>query len=73
MHHTYDMNIKLGCENTEVLAVTYYNLTIDGERYTWIEYVNEHNNLVDSILRTEAGETIVDAALIEAVEGFLWG
>jgi len=48
-----------------------YNLEVDGQFITYIEYLNDKSKLIDCNLRDVDGNEIQDAKLLEKVQEFV--
>ena len=64
------MDIKISSTSTQTVTRKAHDITIDGEKYVYIEMLNEKGELIDAELRDAEGYPVDDADLFEEVQNF---
>ena len=54
-------NITLKNKTSSTIKTDTYEFEVDGQKVTYIEYINDKNTLIDCSLRNEYGEEIAAA------------
>jgi len=63
--------MKLLNQTSATITTNTFNLEVDGQFITYIEYLNDKGKVIDCNLRDVDGNEIADAALLEKVEEFV--
>lgn len=63
--------MKILNQQSRTITTNTFNLEIDGQFITYIEYLNDKNKVIDCNLRDANGNELNDAALLEKVEEFV--
>lgn len=64
-------NITLKNKTSSTVTTDTYELEVDGQKVTYIEYINDKNKVIDSNLRNEHGQEIEDAVLLEKIQDYI--
>lgn len=67
-------NITLKNKTSSTIKTDIYELDVDGQKVTYIEFINDKNKLIDFNLRDEKGDEIAadtGSTLLEKVQGYV--
>ena len=64
-------NITLKNKTSSTITTDTYELEVDGQNITYIEYINNKNKVIDFNLRDTDGHEIDDAVFLDDIQTFV--